>query len=189
MSLTRLRGEPHAIAGRIAPGDTGQGAGTDLDHAQGDVIGQATPGRGAILRHLSIGPSRFQTASESPNRSVLIVMKLPQPSQELHSIDHEGGPMVTFDSCHSRWVFDTERLRFRRVLRGSDRVLGEVVTEWRPYEELQIDEASGCFVVVLDQESRRMLRSWIHRGHVCQHCETSSDQGASEEGQSSAISA
>ena len=78
--------------------------------------------------------------------------------------------MITLDSCHSRWVFDTDGHRFRRVLRGPEFELRTVTTEWRPYHELHIDEDSDSFVVVLNEEGTRMLRSWRHLEGSCPNC-------------------
>lgn len=49
---------------------------------------------------------------------------------------------VTLDSCHSRWVFDTEHHRFRRILKGLG--IGEraAATDWRPYHGLELDPDS-----------------------------------------------
>jgi hypothetical protein len=74
------------------------------------------------------------------------------------------------DSCHSRWVFDTERRLFRRVLTGPGLGLRTVMTEWRPYAELHLDEHSDSFTVVLNQDGTRMLRSWRHRDRECVQC-------------------
>jgi hypothetical protein len=78
--------------------------------------------------------------------------------------------MITLDSCHSRWVFDTDRMRFRRVLRGPDLELRTVTTEWRPYFELHIEENSDSFVVTLNADGTRMLRSWRHLDGNCPNC-------------------
>ena len=78
--------------------------------------------------------------------------------------------MISVDSCHSRWEFDTERQRFRRVLRGPELELRTVTTEWRPYHQLQIDEESDSFVVVLNEAGTRMLRSWRHLEGSCPNC-------------------
>jgi hypothetical protein len=78
--------------------------------------------------------------------------------------------MLTLDSCHSHWVFDTDGMRFRRVLRGPDLELRTVTTEWRPYYELHLDEESDSFVVVLNEAGTRMLRSWRHLEGNCPNC-------------------
>jgi hypothetical protein len=77
---------------------------------------------------------------------------------------------ITVDSCHSRWVFDTERRRFRRILKGLGFDAHKAMTEWRPYRELQLDPNSESFVVVLDDAGTRMLRSWRHTGPSCPQC-------------------
>lgn len=76
----------------------------------------------------------------------------------------------TIDSCHSRWVFDTERLRFRRVPKGPGLESLMATTEWRPYHELLIDSQSDAFVVILNEAGTRMLRSWRHTEAVCSQC-------------------
>ena len=78
--------------------------------------------------------------------------------------------MITLDSCHSRWEFDADGHRFRRVLRGPEMELRRITTEWRPYHALQIDERSDSFVVVLNEAGTRMLRSWRHRDGECPSC-------------------
>ena len=44
------------------------------------------------------------------------------------------------------------------------------VAEWRPYHELHIDPYSDSFVVVLDEDGTRMLRSWRHLDGTCAQC-------------------
>jgi len=75
---------------------------------------------------------------------------------------------TVFESCHSTWLFDTERMRFRRILKGSDGG-GRVVTEWRPYHELKTQSRSEAFTVVLNAEGTRLLRSWRHT-RDCTQC-------------------
>ena len=77
---------------------------------------------------------------------------------------------LLIDSCHSRWVFNTESKRFRRVLKGPGIGLRTVTTEWRPYAELHVDEYSDAFTVVLHEDGTRMLRSWRHRTGLCAQC-------------------
>ena len=69
--------------------------------------------------------------------------------------------MERIDSAHSIWLFDTERMRFRRlperrrpVRRSRSTATGE------PYFGLEI-ETSGAFTVALNPErTKRLLRSW-----------------------------
>lgn len=77
---------------------------------------------------------------------------------------------ITVDSCHSRWIFDTENHRFRRVLKGLGHGTEAATTDWRPYHELDLDPYSESFVVVLDEAGTRMLRSWRHTGVACPQC-------------------
>ncbi|HEX3334418.1 MAG TPA: hypothetical protein VHS57_08750 [Acidimicrobiales bacterium] len=77
-------------------------------------------------------------------------------------------PMV-FESCHSTWVFDPDHLRFRRVLKGIEVEDRPIVTAWRPYYGLEVEEGSEAFTVLLNEEGTRMIRSWRHTGD-CQQC-------------------
>jgi hypothetical protein len=74
------------------------------------------------------------------------------------------------DSCHSRWVFDTERLRYRRILKGPEFEMRQTTTEWRPYHELHLDPHSDSFTVVLNEAGTQMLRSWRHMEGDCPLC-------------------
>ena len=77
---------------------------------------------------------------------------------------------ITVDSCHSRWVFDAERHRYRRVPKGPGLGVRTAMTEWRPYHSLHLDPNSDSFVVVLNDAGSRMLRSWRHTQAVCSQC-------------------
>lgn len=70
-------------------------------------------------------------------------------------------PLV-LESCHSTWLFDTERMRFRRILKGLDLDARQASTAWRPYYGLELDPDSETFVVLLNEEGTRLLRSWRH---------------------------
>jgi hypothetical protein len=89
--------------------------------------------------------------------------------------------MVTLESCHSRWIFDVEHHRFRRVLRGPEFERRTVTTEWRPFHELHIDKDSESFVVLLNPEGTRMLRSWRHRDGDCPNCGTPTGEVAADQ--------
>jgi hypothetical protein len=77
-------------------------------------------------------------------------------------------PMI-IESCHSSWIFDTECGRFCRVLKEADIGPHQVVTPWRPYYALDLDPNSESFVVALNPEGTRLLRSWRHTGD-CGQC-------------------
>ena len=83
---------------------------------------------------------------------------------------NQGVDYVTIDSCHSRWVFDTERMRFRRILKGLGSAERMPITEWRRYFALHLDPHSDSFVVMLNDTDTRMLRSWRHLDPVCLQC-------------------
>jgi hypothetical protein len=70
--------------------------------------------------------------------------------------------LFILESCHSTWIFDTERLRFRRVLKGLALDAPSATTAWRAYYGLEIDPISESFVVLLNPEGTRLLRSWRH---------------------------
>jgi len=70
-------------------------------------------------------------------------------------------PLV-LESCHSTWLFDVERMRFRRILKGIDVDSHQASTGWRSYYGLDIDPVSESFVVRLNPEGTRLLRSWRH---------------------------
>jgi hypothetical protein len=73
------------------------------------------------------------------------------------------------ESCNSTWLFDAERMRFRRVLKGVDVGRHSAMTEWRPYTRLELDPDSESFVVTLNSEGTRLLRSWRHTAE-CTQC-------------------
>jgi len=73
---------------------------------------------------------------------------------------------LVFESCHSTWLFDTERMRFCRILKEGT---GRVATPWRAYHSLIAEPGSEVFTVVLNAEGTRMLRSWRHT-EACSQC-------------------
>lgn len=77
-------------------------------------------------------------------------------------------PLV-LESCHSTWLFDTDRMRFRRILKGLDLDARNASTAWRPYYGLELDPLSESFVVLLNPEGTRLLRSWRHVNY-CKQC-------------------
>jgi len=73
------------------------------------------------------------------------------------------------ESCHSTWIFDNTNSRFRRVLKGIDVSGGQASTAWQPFFGVEIDPTSESFVVLLNAEGTRLLRSWRHVDH-CSQC-------------------
>jgi hypothetical protein len=84
------------------------------------------------------------------------------------AIPTEDG-IAILESCHSTWIFDTERMRFRRILKGLALDAHAATTAWRAYFGLEIDEISESFVVLLNPEGTRLLRSWRHV-EQCSQC-------------------
>ncbi len=83
---------------------------------------------------------------------------------------HDGGvDAFVLESCNSTWLFDTERMRFRRILKGADVGRRPTTTEWRPYFGLDLNPRSESFVVMLNPEGTRLLRSWRHTER-CSQC-------------------
>jgi hypothetical protein len=70
------------------------------------------------------------------------------------------GAMQRIDSSHSIWLFDTERMRFRRLPKGADPVAPSLESDWEPYFALDIDPETGSFSVALNEDRTRLLRSW-----------------------------
>jgi hypothetical protein len=77
--------------------------------------------------------------------------------------------VLVIESCHSTWLFDTERRRFRRVLKGLDLDVEEASTAWRPYDRLDLDSRSDSFMVIVEPAGSRALRAWRHVAG-CPHC-------------------
>jgi hypothetical protein len=75
---------------------------------------------------------------------------------------------LTIESCHSTWVFDSERMRYRRILKGPEVSGQPVATGWRPYFRLEADPDSETFTVFLNLAGTRMIRSWRHTGECAQ---------------------
>lgn len=77
-------------------------------------------------------------------------------------------PLV-FESCNSTWIFDTEGMRFRRILKGIEVEDHPVATQWRPYAGIEYSDDSESFTVVLNEGGTRLLRSWRHT-EACTQC-------------------
>jgi hypothetical protein len=94
-----------------------------------------------------------------------------------------GTVVQVVESCNSTWLFDTQRLRFRRVPKGIS-LEAPHGGEWRPYARLELEPDADAFVVALNEDGTRLLRSWRHNG-PCPQCEPTAelwllpDRGAS----------
>ncbi len=76
---------------------------------------------------------------------------------------------IVIESCHSTWIIDMEHSRFRRLVKGGNLHSGPASTEWQPCYGVEIDPLSESFVVLLNPEGTRLLRSWRHVEH-CSQC-------------------
>lgn len=73
-----------------------------------------------------------------------------------------GEEHIEIESCHSTWIFDVRHRRFRRVLKGLGTGPIRPTTAWRPYYLLERFNGCESFVVWLNPEGTRLLRSWHH---------------------------
>jgi hypothetical protein len=76
---------------------------------------------------------------------------------------------TTIESCHSTWIFDTDRMRFRRILKGTEVGGQPVTTGWRDYSRLEAPPNAETFTVFLNESGSRMIRSWRHKTD-CTQC-------------------
>ncbi|HEX6380102.1 MAG TPA: hypothetical protein VF180_02540 [Acidimicrobiia bacterium] len=102
-----------------------------------------------------------------------IAARMADRPPRVEDVHVNGVPVRVLESCHSLWVFEPERGRFRRVPRGTRLDMPSAENEWTPYYRLELDASSGAFSVGLNPDDTRVLRSWIH-ADPCRHC--SSDQ-------------
>jgi hypothetical protein len=91
------------------------------------------------------------------------------PSGKIGAVEPSPDVPLVLESCHSTWLFDTARMRFRRILKGLNLDTRNASTAWRPYFGLELDPYSESFVVMLNAEGTRLLRSWRHVDH-CPQC-------------------
>ena len=76
------------------------------------------------------------------------------------STDERGEPEVLrLESSNSIWLFEVDRMRFRRVPRGSDPTSPAPAAEWQPYFGLEVEPDTGAFTVALNEDGTRRLRA------------------------------
>jgi hypothetical protein len=76
---------------------------------------------------------------------------------------------IILESCHSTWVIDPDRMRFRRILKQIEVGHEAVATDWRPYFEFHFDPQGESFTVFLDPDGMHRIRSWRHT-QDCPQC-------------------
>lgn len=69
-------------------------------------------------------------------------------------------------SSHSIWLFDTDRMRFRRVPKDVSPEVPPLERDWERYYALEVDAETGSFTVSLNQDGTRLLRSWSEDGAI-----------------------
>ncbi|MGH8998280.1 MAG: hypothetical protein ACRDY7_02710 [Acidimicrobiia bacterium] len=84
-------------------------------------------------------------------------------------VEVAGVPMRILESCHSTWIFNPARMRFRRAPRGTRLDMPSPEVDWAPYFRLEVEPSSGAFAVSLNSDDTRVLRSWLH-SEPCRHC-------------------
>jgi hypothetical protein len=67
--------------------------------------------------------------------------------------------ILRLESSNSIWLFDVDRMRFRRVPRGTDPDSPALAAEWQPYFGLEVEPATGAFTVALNDDGTRRLRA------------------------------
>ena len=87
----------------------------------------------------------------------------------VEQVEFGGMAIRVLESCHSIWIFDPGRMRFRRVPRGTRLDMPSPESEWTRYYRLELEPSSGAFALALNEDDTRVLRSWLHI-EPCRHC-------------------
>ncbi|MDQ1468472.1 MAG: hypothetical protein QOH10_2887 [Actinomycetota bacterium] len=69
------------------------------------------------------------------------------------------GQLLQLESSNSIWIFDVDRMRFRRVPRGTDPSSPSLANDWQPYFGLEVEPDTGAFTVALNEDGTRRLRA------------------------------
>jgi hypothetical protein len=85
------------------------------------------------------------------------------------ALEVAGATVRILESCHSLWLFDPSRMRFRRLPRDADLDVPCSDGDWIGYHSFDMDLVMGTFVVGLNPEGTRLLRAWVH-DEPCRHC-------------------
>jgi len=70
-----------------------------------------------------------------------------------------GPETLRLESSNSIWYFEIDRMRFRRVPRGTDPNNPAVANDWQPYFGLDVEADTGAFTVALNEDGTRRLRA------------------------------
>lgn len=94
----------------------------------------------------------------------------------LDTVEIGGMAIKILESCHSSWIFEPSRSRFRRLPRGTRLDMPWPESDWTPYFRLEVDASTGAFAVGLNEDDTRVLRSWLHM-EPCRHCGNNDQTG------------
>jgi hypothetical protein len=67
--------------------------------------------------------------------------------------------ILRLESSNSIWLFEVDRMRFRRVPRGTDPNSPSSPHDWQPYFGLEVEPDTGAFTVALNEDGTRRLRA------------------------------
>jgi hypothetical protein len=67
--------------------------------------------------------------------------------------------VLQLESSNSIWLFEIDRMRFRRVPRGTDPGSNALANDWQPYFGLEVEPDTGAFTVALNEAGTRRLRA------------------------------
>jgi hypothetical protein len=67
--------------------------------------------------------------------------------------------VLRLESSNSVWFFEIDRMRFRRVPRGTDPGSLALANDWQPYFGLEVESGTGAFTVALNEAGTRRLRA------------------------------
>lgn len=95
----------------------------------------------------------------------------PDIAQAVEDVEVAGSAVRILESCHSIWIFEPARSRFRRVPKGTRLDMPSPESDWAPYHRLEVEPSTGAFSVGLNEGGTRVLRSWLHI-EPCRHCAT-----------------
>ena len=96
------------------------------------------------------------------------------PGISVDEIEIGGLTLRILESCHSLWIFEPARSRFRRVPQGTRLDPPWPDSDWTVYYRLEVEPSTGAFAVYLNEDDTRVMRSWLHT-ESCRHCSGPSD--------------
>ena len=87
-------------------------------------------------------------------------MSVDEPRPQKVEADPASQPeLLRLESANSIWLFEVDRMRFRRVPRGTDPNAPTLAAEWQPYFGLEVEPDTGAFTVALNEDGTRRLRA------------------------------